>query len=505
MLVSFTRYALAWRPLRMWAWLFALLLTACTEDPVEPLLVGHVEGVVRDSRTNAPIPNVAISTNPASTSLTTDAAGQFSFRDLEIGKYALNVRRAGYRTETVNVTVSEGKATAVTVVLEQSTNNQRPNAPTKPFPGNTATNQDVNLKLKWKATDPDAGDSLRYDVVLYQSNSSQQQALLTNSRDTTVQVTGLKFSTTYFWQVTVRDKAGETVRGDVWTFTTKPMPELRYLFAREANGNTDVYASDGAADGVTIRLTSAASIETAPQLSPTRDRIAYVSNVTGQFQLYTMNRDGSDGRRITSIPLDGYHNTGNAYRWSPDGAHLIYAHYDRLYRINRDGTGLTLLATAPVGRHFREMDWSELQNEIMVQTIGSNVFDAEVYAYRANGTLLGMALGNLPGRTDSPCYSIDGKNWLYTRDVSGVNNVTGRQLDAHVFAARTDGSAVVDLSAKKAAGTNDLYPRYSPDGSKIIFVNVANDNITPPDVWIMDADGGNRKLLFQNATLPDWK
>ncbi|AYA35932.1 DUF2012 domain-containing protein [Hymenobacter oligotrophus] len=505
MFAYLTRSALRWRPLGVWAWLAMLLLTACTEEPVEPLLVGHIDGVVKDSRTNAPVPNVAISTNPASTSLTTDAAGQFSFRDLEIGKYSLSVRRAGYRTETVNVTVSQDKATTVTVVLEQSTSNQRPNAPTKPLPATAATNQDINLKLKWKATDPDAGDSLRYDVVLYQSNSSQQQSLLSNSRDTTVQVSNLKFNTTYFWQVTVRDKAGETVRGDVWTFTTKPMPELRYLFARETNGNTDIYAADGAADGVVIRLTNAASIETAPQLSPMRDRIAFTSNATGEYQIYTMNRDGSDPRRVTNVSVAGYSNKGTAYRWSPDGAHFIYAHYDQLYRINRDGTGLTLLATAPAGRHFREMDWAELQNEILVQTIGSSVFDAEVYTYRANGTLLGMALGNLPGRTDSPCYSIDGKTWLYTRDISGVNNITGRQLDARIFAARTDGSGVVDVSSKKLAGTNDLHPRYSPDGSKIIFVNVSNDNVSPPEVWIMDTDGNNRKMLFQNATLPDWK
>lgn len=487
-------------------WVLGLLLSACEENTVEPARYGALSGIVRDSRTNQPLANAVITTNPATSSFTSDNEGRFSLPELTVGQFALSVRKTDYKTETLNVNVAEGPATNVEIRLEKSTSNQRPNAPSRPEPANGASAQPTALTLRWHATDPDRGDSLRYDVVLFESNSAVRQQLLAASRDTTVTVTGLKYNTTYFWQVTVRDKAGETTRGDVWTFQTQAFPELRYLFTREVNGNTDIYATDAVAGGTLVRLTTSAFVETAPQLSPTRDRIAYTSNATGQYQLYTMNRDGSDARRITTIPVEGYANNGLAYRWSPDGAQLIYARYDQLYRINRDGTGLTRLATAPDGRHFRELDWSVLSNKIVVQTVGPNVFDAELYQLNPDGTDLTRLLSNQPGRLDSPSYSIDGRQIMYTRDLSGIDDPTGRQLNAHIFVQRPDGTGLLDLSAHKPAGTNDLNPRFSPDGAKIIFVNAANDNIAPPEVWVMDAaDGTHRTRLLLNAAYPDWK
>ncbi|GAB2942985.1 hypothetical protein GCM10027048_04450 [Hymenobacter coalescens] len=487
-------------------WVISFWLTACEENTIEPARYGALSGVVRDSRTNSPLSNAVITTNPATTSFTTDAEGRFSLPNIAAGPYALSVRKTDYKTETLNVSVAEGPATSVEVRLEKSTGNQRPNAPAQPTPSAGTTNQLTELTLRWRGTDPDRSDSLRYDVVLYEGSSSARQQVLSNSRDTSVVVSGLKYNTTYFWQVTVHDKAGETARGDVWTFQTKPFPELRYLFTREVGGNTDVYASDGLSNGVVLRLTSSPHVESVPQLSPTRDRIAYTSNATGQFQLYTMNRDGSDARRITTIPVEGYANNGLAYRWSPDGAQLVYARYDQLYRINRDGTGLVLLATAPAGRHFRELDWSALSNKIVVQTVGAQLFDAELYQLNPDGTGLAQVVGNLPGRMDSPSYSIDGRQLIYTRDMSGIDDASGRQLNARIFVQRPDGSGLLDLSTRKPAGTNDLNPRFSPDGSKIIFVNMVNDNISPPEVWMMDAaDGNNRVRLFQNAAAPDWR
>jgi len=120
-------------------------------------------------------------------------------------------------------------------------------------------------------------------------------------------------------------------------------------------------------------------------------------------------------------------------------------------------------------------------------------------------------VSNLPGRLDSPSFSVDGRSVVYTRDVAGFNDAAGRQLDAHIFIQRLDGSSTVDVSTTngtattKTAGTNDLMPRYSPDGFHLIFVNTTNDDRSPPDVWTADLDGRSRARLFQNAFLPDWK
>ena len=132
----------------------------------------------------------------------------------------------------------------------------------------------------------------------------------------------------------------------VWSFQTQALPDNRYLYARTVSGNTDIYSSSETGANL-VRLTSAMTVETAPQLSPNRDLVAYASDATGQFQLYTMNRDGLNQRRITTLSAEGYNNAGIGYRWSPDGAQLIYAHYDQLLRINRDGTGSHFLPPPP--------------------------------------------------------------------------------------------------------------------------------------------------------------
>jgi TolB protein len=225
-----------------------------------------------------------------------------------------------------------------------------------------------------------------------------------------------------------------------------------------------------------------------------------------------MNRDGSNQRQITTLSAEGYNNAGIGYRWSPDGAQLIYAHYDQLYRINRDGTGLTLLATAPAGRHFRECDWT-VQNggRLVVQTMGPNPYDSELYLYNVDGTNPVQFLNNGPGRLDSPSFSVDGLSVLYSSDVAGFNDPGGRQLDAHLFVRRVDGSTTTDITAGatgssgKIIGTNDIQGRFSPDGFRVIFVNRVNDDRSAPDVWVMDLDGRNRAQLFANAFWPDWK
>ncbi|WP_167855408.1 carboxypeptidase-like regulatory domain-containing protein [Hymenobacter fodinae] len=472
-----------------------------------------MQGVVRDARTNQLLPSVSITTTPATSSVVTDGQGGFDLSSVPTGRLTLVASKADYQQTTVAVTVDENKTTTVTILLARSPSTAAPAAPNRPSPADQAQVPGPNVTLEWHPVNAVRSDSLKYDVVLYEGSNGSSRMVLTNRRDTTVTVTGLQYNTTYFWQVTVRNASGASTRSNLWSFKTGSLPDNRFLFAREVNGNTDIYSSNESGSSLQ-RLTTSAFIETAPQLSPNRDRIAYTSNATGQFQIYTMNRDGSDVRQITLLPVDGYFNQGIGYHWSPDGAQLVYSSYDKLYRINRDGTGLTLLTTAPAGRHFRECDWTAQGNRILVQTVGISVYDSEIYLLNADGSGTSLAVGNLPGRLDSPSFSINGRRIMYTRDVDGFSDLLGRQLNAHIFTQNLDGSGLVDVSAGvnsstsssgKPLGFNDVTPRYSPDGARILFVQVNNVPGSVPDVYTVELDGRNRTRLFQNAFLPDWR
>ncbi|WP_165838186.1 carboxypeptidase regulatory-like domain-containing protein [Pontibacter arcticus] len=481
------------------------ILVSCNEDTVEPMGEGSIAGTVITAETGEPIPAASITTTPATTAIVTDAAGKFLLDGIPGGDYNVSAKKNGYKTEAVSVAVMDGKQKQITIVLGRSKDtNSVPNLPAKPSPAVDATNQPTTVTLKWQGTDPDK-DPLTYDVFLYEPGATQKKKLAEGLTDTSFVATDLKYGTLYLWQVVATDEIGGLTNGPVWSFSTLPLPDTRYLFARAVDGNYDIYSSTGTEAGI-FKLTSSFAREWWPVISPRRDKIAYSSNVTLDPQIWIMSRNGADKRQITTVPVAGYHNLGIGFAWSPDGGYLVYANYDNLYRIDSDGANLRLLAKAPANRHFRMIDWSAQTNRIVVQTIGSNINDSEIYTMNADGSDMKLVVNNLPGRIESPSYSIDGNSIVYTRDIDGFESKEGRQLNAHIFVQKLDGSGVIDISANKPAGTNDLYPRFSPDGSKIIFVNTSNDGISQMDIWMVDAlDGKNRVKLFSNASMPEWK
>ena len=56
-----------------------------------------------------------------------------------------------------------------------------------------------------------------------------------------------------------------------------------------------------------------------PAWSPTENRIAFTSDVDGDYEVYSINADGSDLRRLTNSPWNDAHNS-----WSPDGKWIAF-------------------------------------------------------------------------------------------------------------------------------------------------------------------------------------
>jgi len=361
----------------------------------------------------------------------------------------------------------------------------------------------LTKELAWQAADPDQ-DSLRYDVLLFTSQNATPLTIASQTTDTTLAVRGLQYQTVYFWQVIAQDEQGAVTRSEVWSFATQAFPRHRIFFTSDRSGNSDIYSVDQTGTTV-VQRTQRAERDVQARMSPLRHRLAFVSEVQGARQLFTMEPDGHDLRQITQVPLAGFHNTGTGYTWSPDGSQLLYAHYHDLYQINADGSGLQRIAEAPLDRNFREMDWTSQGNQIIVQTVGARIYDTELYLFSPGSDSLRRLVGNHPGQTASPSFSVDGKQVLFTHDASGFRSLEGRQLDSRIYLISVEGSEWVDLSVNKPAGTNDLRPRFSPDGASIIFENSSNDGQSPASLWIMDHDGSNRRLLQADAYMPDWR
>ena len=484
--------------------LLMLGIQSCSDDPVSPVITGTIKGRVIDADDGFAIPVASITTNPGTVSITTDDSGNYEISDVAEGSYTVRASKQGYKSTSINISVKAGETTQadILMVIEPS-ENTAPLPPSNPAPMDGAVDQPIAVILAWSGSDADVDDSLTYEIY-FGNIENPVSNIAVGLTDTTFLLEDLFYETTYYWQVVTKDKKESVAYGPVWRFTTCSFPNNRVVFASNRDGDYAIFSASETGETI-IQLTENSSRNWWPRISPNRDRIAFISDRDIDPFIYSMKTNGSDEHKLTSLPVAGYHNNGIGFCWSPDGFYLLFSHYEKLYRINADGSNLTQIATAPADRHFRECDWSPLGDKIVALTIGSWMYDSEIYLMNSDGTEMTLLKEDSLGATASPSFAPDGKKILFTHDVSGHEVNSGRQLDARIFILHIDQSDTTNVSENKPAGTNDLFPRWSPDGAKIIFTNGPNDDVAPKDIWIMDADGSNREKIIENGIMADWR
>ena len=482
--------------------LLLMMYSSCREQDFIPETFGDIFGQVLVVGTNSAVENATITTNPPTDILQTDALGRFALEDIKAGSYTLRVEKAGYVTKVDNIAVVGDKSSNVIITLtSDSLANTPPVAPAEPMPMSGAKELATSLTLSWTASDPD-GDDLSYDIQVFNADQSQMINIGQTS-ESSVDIENLNYDDAYFWQVTVNDGKAAPVNGDLWSFETAPFPDNRFLFCKNENGKYDIYSSDE--NGNAIQLTNNSVNNWRPRMNPARDKIAYLSNSGLETHIYLMDRDGSDVEKITSIAVTGDNIFDLDFAWSPDGEKLLYMNGNKLYTVNRDGTGTQLFANAPNGFSYAECDWTIVDDRVLARLVGDNLYNSIIYLYEADGTFVQPLLTDIPGSTGGAMFTLVGTGLIYTHDVSGFEVADGRQLDARIFIRDLSAAVPSDLSLNKVPGTNDLDPRISPDGASIIFMNTNNDGISPKNIYKMDIDGTDRELLFENAEMPDWR
>ncbi len=469
---------------------------------------GTVTGYVRDALTNDPIAGANITTSPASTAVVTDEEGFFKIENVSLGDLTVTSKKLYYKSASVNLKVFANKETQTVIIMEASSGYDDPVGKVfEPYPSNKTTNLAVSDTLRWRFELEGNADSIKYNVKLFKSPGTDPVIEFTNIRDTFAIVEAFNYNTTYYWQVTALADGMELTKSELWSFSTREFPDNPFLFARKVNENFDIYSVLDSAGKDLVKLTDhSANIDWYPRVNRITGRIAFISNRNISPQIYTMDEQGGNIQKVTSLSVTGNYNQGTGFCWSPDGSKLLYPHYDKLYVINADGTGLREIATAPAGHNFTACDWANYTGKIIVQTTGVNPYDNELWIMDADGSNLNLFYDDLPGMIQNPVFSADGLNVMFTHDVSGLNAFDGRQLDARIFIKAVNDTTLTDISLSyKTDGTNDLMPRFSPDGSQIIFVNTNNVPGSKHTIMICNLDGSNRFELIEDATMPEWR
>jgi Tol biopolymer transport system component len=199
----------------------------------------------------------------------------------------------------------------------------------------------------------------------------------------------------------------------------------------------------------------------------------------------TMQPDGS-------VPIGNFPTVGMFPVLSPDGTKVAYtrvtANQDDIFVSDRDGANEVNVLGRPGPDYFPS--WSPDGTKIAFQ---SNQGDGlRVWVMNADGTSPNEVPGQPVGSSGLPTFSPDGSRLLF------VNTPVVNGPTSELFVTNLDGSGLTQV------GPTDQYidnAVFSPDGTKIAFATEVHSASvsTPNGVWVMTADGTNPVRITYGA------
>ncbi len=489
--------------------LISFIFFNCGEDTIDFVEFGTIKGRVVKKGSFDPIENAKISLSPTNNTEFTDGDGYFTMSDVAVQEYSVSATKEGYLTNFQPVSLEAGSEINLVFEMDIETAlNKPPTAPELRAPTNGVEDLDNTVELSFKSTDPDE-DEIIYRIEL-KNDLNNDIIKFENVKDTLYTVSNLKFGTKYFWQVAASDGINSEVLSTTNTFKITENPNNRYFFVGQENGNNVIYSGDFVDNAPVnkLLLTSTNTNSWRPRKNSATSLIAFLRTDGNETHIFTMNTDGSDVKKVTSnVPVTAFNLNEVDFAWSPNGDRILYPYYDKLYVINKDGSGLQQIYQTADGNYITECDWSNDESKIALKTNNTSGYNVQVFTINMSGTIIDTVLTGVQGAAGGINFSIDGSKLLYTRDISNFESNNYRQLDNHMFLYEFSSGVITDLSADKAGGTNDLDPRFSPNEAEVIFVNTSNDGVSEKTIYKMNFSGAAavRTAIFTNATMPDWE
>jgi TolB protein len=268
--------------------------------------------------------------------------------------------------------------------------------------------------------------------------------------------------------------------------TATAAPSLRLLFYSDRDGDDDVYTS--ALDGSDLRqLTDDPGRDYEAAASHDGRLIAFSSERAGEpgSQLFLMDPDGSNVRRLTFSSQEGSRIVDDYACWAPDNRRLVF----QRTTIPEEGAPDADVWLIDI----------ETGEETQLTDTPDDWDSTPSFAPDGRGVLFESDRGG-----DYDVYRLDLTTMEVTRLVESTDRelqvkespldgsllfISNRDGDFEIYAADPDGSNVRQLTANE---NDDRYPRWSPDGRQILFNSDRSGNT---EVYVMNADGSAVRQL----------
>lgn len=236
--------------------------------------------------------------------------------------------------------------------------------------------------------------------------------------------------------------------------------------------------------GMAVRAFRASEQPPGPAATARNGRIAFAAYSGGHWQIFSVEPDGSEPSRLTSLPTTQSHPA-----WSPDGSGIVFTSQSaggdtELNVMNADGSNLEQLTEGPGWSYLPA--WSPDGSRIAF--VSNRAGNNEIYVIDADGSNQ-VQLTHDEDEDLSPAWSPDGTRLAFHSNRDGNNEI---------LVMRPDGTDIRNLSDAPNSGEFD--PAWSTDGSRIAF---ASDRDGNPEIYVMNADG-SRLTRLTNDPAHDW-
>lgn len=312
------------------------------------------------------------------------------------------------------------------------------------------------------------------------TNGTDSPSINISQSDPLDTIVTLKYPGTYQNTSKCTSASGQTTSKQSFTKAEGPTvnPDYIIVFSGSANNNDDVYKGWIRRDSLVYfkRLTTEPLQDLMPVSSPDGSQLAYISNQDSSLELYTMNADGSNPKRLTDIVQAFYPD------WCSNNK-IIYSAIDSSYtgveEINSDGTGKHWIVKIPFSGYYIGPESCSPDGSKVVygDTDGLNIISSS-----------GGTSSLLVKNATLPAWSPDGSKILYSLNT-----------DWNIYSIDVGTKVITQLT--KGGGEN-LDPQLSPDGKKIVF----SRNF---QLWMMNSDGSSQipladSTMFDFSRNPDF-
>lgn len=238
---------------------------------------------------------------------------------------------------------------------------------------------------------------------------------------------------------------------------------IMYMIQSNESGNSESYIMKENGSDIWQIDTWEGKLISFNDMNPKGSELVFTESIDSQTGLYLLNLENGDVSPVADEP-DKSESWGS---WCRLGRKIIYTQTSgdspsQLWIVDRDGNNKTRLGTSEnVGMG---KDWCPLGLKVLYSAKNSKE-KPDLWVIDWHGTNQ-TQLTDTPYGEWNPSFSPDGKRIVYVSDESGKPEIWLRDIEGKYRTRLTDDIGIIDS-----------VPRWSPDGSKIVFTahNLQND------------------------------